>query len=580
MIDGSVANVVDYGATGDGSTDDTAAIQLALNSGKSTVFFPAGTYVTSNLDLPVKIAIKGEGYRRSIIKPDTGIKAIFVKGGTVAATTTDHLITGLSFQDFRIVCYNRVSFLRVEECAFERVSAGLYAAFSSVDSTPYGGETTLVENLEVDQCRFFNTEYGVDFTQQYVNISIQNSYFRNIAQKAIYFGSNSSSLTQRNALIVNNTIESVGAGATSSYIAGILGFGDDISVSNNYLYDIKNSAYWEVDGIYIKAGRCTIEDNISVNAGYRSAIQTKALDPNGSSESETILIQNNQIFYDATGTGTTSGFSGAFSGVTGNFYGGINVVNYNATIKGNMITGAGYGIYAVNSYTPWLYENLTIENNIINKNRGSFAVFITGAINNLNINNNVITGFVGGLAGNLPSFNGITVQIDPSIYTSDGALWVTSEQQYIDRLISNANISDNKIDIIVNSANPVYGIRLEARDAWAGGAMPTYKGSFENMSVVNNVVNVQNAGAGSGYAFLAQLEPARFINCWFDSYEIKTKTPAVLPSGYGISGYRTYSGSPSGNLTPYWVGDLVLDTAASKWYKSWGSTNTDWVALN
>ena len=346
------------------------------------------------------------------------------------------------------------------------------------------------------------------------------------------------------------------------------------------MYDIKNSAYWEVDGIYIKAGRCTIEDNISVNAGYRSAIQTKALDPNGSSESETILIQNNQIFYDATGTGTTSGFSGAFSGVTGNFYGGINVVNYNATIKGNMITGAGYGIYAVNSYTPWLYENLTIENNIINKNRGSFAVFITGAINNLNINNNVITGFVGGLAGNLPSFNGITVQIDPSIYTSDGALWVTSEQQYIDRLISNANISDNKIDIIVNSANPVYGIRLEARDAWAGGAMPTYKGSFENMSVVNNVVNVQNAGAGSGYAFLAQLEPARFINCWFDSYEIKTKTPAALPSGYGISGYRTYSGSPSGNLTPYWVGDLVLDTAASKWYKSWGSTNTDWVALN
>ena len=518
MIEGSVANVIDYGATGDGSTDDTAAIQLALNSGKSTVFFPAGTYVTSNLDLPVKIAIKGEGYRRSIIKPDTGIRAIFVKGGTVAATTTDHLITGLSFQDFRIVCYNRVSFLRVEECAFERVSAGLYAAFSSVDSTPYGGETTLVENLEVDQCRFFNTEYGVDFTQQYVNISIQNSYFKNIAQKAIYFGSNSSSLTQRNALIVNNTIESVGAGATSSYIAGILGFGDDISVSNNYLYDIKNSAYWEVDGIYIKAGRCTIEDNISVNAGYRSAIQTKALDPNGSSESETILIQNNQIFYDATGTGTTSGFSGAFSGVTGNFYGGINVVNYNATIKGNMITGAGYGIYAVNSYTPWLYENLTIENNIINKNRGSFAVFITGAINNLNI--------------------------------------------------------------IVNSANPVYGIRLEARDAWAGGAMPTYKGSFENMSVVNNVVNVQNAGAGSGYAFLAQLEPARFINCWFDSYEIKTKTPAALPSGYGISGYRTYSGSPSGNLTPYWVGDLVLDTAASKWYKSWGSTNTDWVALN
>jgi len=581
MIDGSVANVVDYGATGDGSTDDTVAIQSALNAGKATVFFPEGTYViSSNLNLPVKICIEGEGYRRTTIKPDTGVRAIFVKDGTVATTTTDHLIKGLSFDDVRIVCYNRVSFLRIEECSFVRVSAGLYAPLSSVDSAPYGGETTVTENVEVNQCRFFNTEYGIDFSQQYLNLRVTNSYFKNIAQRAIYFGSQSSSLTQRNALIENNTIESVGTGATSSYVAGMLCYGDDITVSNNYLYDIKNASYWEVDGIYIKAERCKIEDNTLINAGYRSAIQTKSLDTNGSNKSETIIIQNNQVYFDETGTGTTSGFAGAFASVTGNFYGGINVVNYNATIKGNMVTGAGYGIYAVNSYTPWLYENLTIEGNTINKNRGSFAIFITGAINNLNVNNNVITDFVGGLSGHLSSFNGITIQINPTIYTTDGSIWITSEQQYIDRLMSNVNIAENKIDIVVNSSNPVYGIRLEARDSWSGGAMPTNKGSFENMSVVNNVVNAQNAGAGNGYAYLAQLEPARFVNCWFDSYEIKAKNPAALPSGYGISGYRTYAGSPSGNLTPYWIGDLVLDTSASKWYKSYGSTNTDWAALN
>lgn len=39
-----VANVKDYGAKGDGTTDDTAAIQAALSSTATDVFFPQGTY--------------------------------------------------------------------------------------------------------------------------------------------------------------------------------------------------------------------------------------------------------------------------------------------------------------------------------------------------------------------------------------------------------------------------------------------------------------------------------------------------------------------------------------------------------
>ncbi len=46
-----VVNVVDFGATGDGATDDRAAIQNAIdyanNNGGGTVFFPAGTYIVS-----------------------------------------------------------------------------------------------------------------------------------------------------------------------------------------------------------------------------------------------------------------------------------------------------------------------------------------------------------------------------------------------------------------------------------------------------------------------------------------------------------------------------------------------------
>ena len=43
---------------------------------------------------------------------------------------------------------------------------------------------------------------------------------------------------------------------------------------------------------------------------------------------------------------------------------------------------------------------------------------------------------------------------------------------------------------------------------------------------------------------------------------------------------RTSDGSPSGVLTPMFVGEDVLDTTNSKWYKAVGLANTNWAALN
>lgn len=58
-----VYNVLDYQATGDGATDDTEAIQAALDAchaaGGGTVFFPAGTYVTGQLRIPNLVALEG-----------------------------------------------------------------------------------------------------------------------------------------------------------------------------------------------------------------------------------------------------------------------------------------------------------------------------------------------------------------------------------------------------------------------------------------------------------------------------------------------------------------------------------------
>ena len=61
MIDGAYANVLDYGAIGDGVADDTAAIQAAVNASKS-VYFPVGKYrLTSSITLQSNQILLGAG---------------------------------------------------------------------------------------------------------------------------------------------------------------------------------------------------------------------------------------------------------------------------------------------------------------------------------------------------------------------------------------------------------------------------------------------------------------------------------------------------------------------------------------
>lgn len=70
---GQVFNVKAYGAKGDGTTDDTSAIQSALNAAPSggTVYMPAGIYITS-APLTVPPGVKFEGSIRTLWFPSEG----------------------------------------------------------------------------------------------------------------------------------------------------------------------------------------------------------------------------------------------------------------------------------------------------------------------------------------------------------------------------------------------------------------------------------------------------------------------------------------------------------------------------
>ena len=63
-------SVKDFGAVGDGVTDDTAAIQAAINSGASKLFVPNGVYLCS-LSITSTCEIEGESKSGSILKNNT-----------------------------------------------------------------------------------------------------------------------------------------------------------------------------------------------------------------------------------------------------------------------------------------------------------------------------------------------------------------------------------------------------------------------------------------------------------------------------------------------------------------------------
>ncbi len=70
--DAGVLNVKDFGAKGDGITDDTAAIQAALNAypnGKRIIYLPNGTYLISNtLTWPAGTPGTGNDYKNTIMQ--------------------------------------------------------------------------------------------------------------------------------------------------------------------------------------------------------------------------------------------------------------------------------------------------------------------------------------------------------------------------------------------------------------------------------------------------------------------------------------------------------------------------------
>ncbi len=133
----ATVNVTSYGATGNGTTDDTTAIQNAINASASgdTVYFPTGTYKLTNT-LTLLSSRTYSGQTGSILSQATTNK--FCAGPN--SPDTGVTLTGLTFQYGGIVINtsSTPTNFTIKNCTFQNITNSTYP-YNEAIYMPTGG---------------------------------------------------------------------------------------------------------------------------------------------------------------------------------------------------------------------------------------------------------------------------------------------------------------------------------------------------------------------------------------------------------------------------------------------------------
>ena len=219
------ATVKDFGAVGDGLTDDTAAINRALYQLfcretnpqiRRSLFFPAGVYrISSTIFIPPYATLWGEGADNSVIQMDNGedstltnyvartadsLQQFGANIGTNGATPPQYItITNMGFRNLDLT----TDIFLVEDaanCRFQNV--GFYAPLTQTELTTEADDTACVRfastpilvcnQIVFDGCQFRGATFGMTTAsalggtdQQVAGITVQNSNFDTLYQGVV-----------------------------------------------------------------------------------------------------------------------------------------------------------------------------------------------------------------------------------------------------------------------------------------------------------------------------------------------------------------------------------------------------------
>jgi parallel beta-helix repeat protein len=328
-------NVRAFGAIGDGTTNDTVAIQAAIDAlgQEGTISFPSGTYIISDkLDFIGKKNITVEGNQSTLIQTTSMLRAVWVDNSE-----------NILIQNIRI----------------ERSE---YSDFTGKPSNSKGIYITNSSNIKILHSTFIGFGYSGISWKLSDYIHIEGNHIvgpgSSITSEGNYcYGVNSheTPASYGHVKILNNTISGVAIGI-------FVGEQNDVVITGNEITDIPGQ-----HGMYLATSNAVISNNTLNNIeldGIKVQIGSKA-----TKDIQNVIISSNAI----KNTGN--------AGIELNQYETSSHYFTNAQVSNNSIYQSSYGIVAKGQ------KNMKISNNTL-YDLDSYGIFASNSYGD--INNNII----------------------------------------------------------------------------------------------------------------------------------------------------------------------------------------------
>ena len=320
MIEGAAVNVKDFGAVGDGVTDDTAAIQAAIDTGADAVYIPNGIFAHSGIITITGARLFGEGTLLSTDSSTPPSHAIVLTGTgpSIIGLTIDSTWSGgrQTVNNAAAILVSSASDFLVSDCKVNKsAQSGIFITSSSVGRAA----NNLVENTLAD---------GIHNTDGSNNISIVGNVINNSGDDSIAVVGYAAQSTQVSTFTITGNVSNF------SNARGIAAIGAaNVTISGNTVFAADKGGIRAAAESFYNTYPCTnilITGNSIIDPNTSSGTIIGGISVSGYSGflAENITVNGNTLSY--TGDRNCYGPSINIS----NIY-GVNPVICNNTIYGN-----------------------------------------------------------------------------------------------------------------------------------------------------------------------------------------------------------------------------------------------------